>query len=100
MVPLLSGQRMMAELADGRPGEVPELFLGPVLERGSDHLDVGGNGREREMGQTGQQLAPGQVAGRAEQNDDVWRDDLDSPTRRARAGRRIGDGLSESFWHA
>ena len=42
-----------------------------IVERGADDAVLGQQARLREMEQPGQQLAPGQVAGRAEQHHDV-----------------------------
>ena len=88
-VPLLRGQRVVAELVHRLLGEAAERLLVVVLQRRADHLDVRRQGRQGQVREAGDQLAPGQVAGRAEQHDHVGRDDVGPPA--ARPERRETD---------
>ena len=92
-VPLLGAQRMGAELLDRGPGERTELDVAHLLQGGADDADVGGELGDDEVGHARQQLAAGQVTGRAEQHHHVRVDALLGVAgRRARLGR-IGDRL-------
>ena len=86
--PLLVGQFVAAERVDGLLGQCAELVVGEVLERGADHPDLRRKLRLHEVGHSGKQLAFGQVAGRAEQHDDVRRERLAVLA----PGRAPGDG--------
>ena len=69
--PPLVGDLALAELLAGRPGELVELLVVEVLHRGADDPGVVEQVGLGQPQQPGQQLAAGQVAGRAEQHDDV-----------------------------
>ena len=86
-------KRVMAELSHRLLGEVAELLLGAVLQRGPDDLDVGRQCRQGKMRHARQQLAASKITGSAEQHDDVGRDDIQANTRACAEGR-ISNGLS------
>ena len=65
------GEGVGAELLARLAGELAELVVGHLLQRGADDPDGGRQLGRREVRQAGQQLAPGEVAGGAEQHDDV-----------------------------
>jgi hypothetical protein len=94
LLPLRRAQRVVGELVHRLLGERAELALAHVLERGPDHLDVGGEGRQREVREAGEQLASREVAGGAEEDDDVRDDRLHPVAGGAGADRRVRDGLS------
>ena len=77
-----------ASLASARNSSV-----GQVLQRGADDPDVRCQRGLGQVGHAGQQLASGQVAGRAEQHDDMRVESAVVPAVRAGARRRVGDGL-------
>ena len=66
-------------------GEIVELPVVELLERGADDLVVGEQPGSGESQQTGEELAPGQVAGGAEEHDDVGLEGV------GRLGHRIED---------
>src|SRR5579875_3705157 len=73
-LPGRAGGAGQAELGDRGPGVGAELVLAhrEPRGRGADHpVPVGQQAGLGQVEQAGQQLAPGQVAGRAEQHDDV-----------------------------
>jgi hypothetical protein len=84
---------VVTELSDRLLSELAELVLGKVLQGGPDHLDIGRERRQGEMGQAREQLAAGKVTGSPEQHNDVGRDDVASSAR-TRSRRGIGDGLN------
>src|SRR6478672_4716288 len=90
---------MMAELSHGLLGEVAELLLGAVLQRGPDDLDVGRQCRQRKVRHARQQLAASKITRSAEQHDDVGLDDIQANTRACTEGR-ISNGLSAVICHA
>jgi hypothetical protein len=69
--PLVVGDRSGGVLLVGPSGQVTEPGVVELVERRADDADVGHEPRHRQPHETGQQLALGQVAGGAEQHDDV-----------------------------
>ena len=70
-LPLAVVELALAELRAGVAATLDELRGVHVLQRGADDPGVLEQARLGEPQQPGQQLAPGQVAGRAEEHDDV-----------------------------
>jgi len=97
--PLPLVQRPRAELADRLVREVPEGLGIHVLQGGRHDLHVGGQCGQREMGQTRQQLAPGQVAGGAEQDDHIRVEVLGFAPGGPGTERGIGDALRVGVCH-
>ena len=97
LVPVLVGDAAPGELVAGRPGDAVVLPLVERLERGGHDVAVGQHAGPRQVEQAGQELPLGQVAGGAEQDDDVraWRvrdpGGRAAPRRRA-PRRRAGPG--------
>ena len=60
---------LAAVLLDRLPGELDERVPVVLVERGPDDLELGHQAGLEEVQQPGQQLAPGQVTGRTEQDD-------------------------------
>ena len=64
--------RLAGRLADRIPRHASEILVGAALARGADDLVAGGHEPGAvEVEQTGQQLAPAEIAQRAEEDDDV-----------------------------
>ena len=78
---------------------VAELVVGQFLQRRADHPDLRRQRGLDQVGHAGQQLALGQVAGRAEQDDDVRQERVLVAAVRAGARRRVGDGLRSVGGH-
>ena len=91
--PLFWRELVLAERVDRRLGEFPELVVGEVFQRHRDDLDIGRKLGLIQVGQTGYQLAFGQVPRRAEQDDDVGVERRIGVAARACLWRRIRDGL-------
>jgi|GEM_PF-6928513 len=97
--PLRLVQRPGAELGDRLVREMPERLGIHVLQGGRDDLHVGGQRGQRQVGQAGQQLASGQVAGSAEEDDHLRVEMLGFAPGGPGTERGIGDALRVGVCH-
>ena len=98
--PLFLAELVGAEVLDGLFRQLEEVLGGDVLQGCRDDLDVGCQVGLIQIGQAGNQLASGQIARRAEQNDDVRVHRIVVMTAGTGAGMRIGDRLRFACRHS